>query len=158
MNGSKILAFREPIWPLFAETSFDYGKLPWSRKKFCWWKTSFFVKKFPWKIFFFCEKLSCLWKIYLVLKIFVCWKLSCLWKISFISLWRISLGVESTFKGTLLIVENFFDNENFLDCEKIIWLWKTSLRKENFLYYRKLPWLQKTSLIKESLLSWQQKK
>ena len=62
---------------------------------------------------------------------------------------------------TVLIVENFFCEENFLVCGKAPWLWKRSrkifLTVENFLRCGNYPWSRKISLIKENLLSWLQK-
>ena len=124
MNESKILAFREPFWSLFAEKFFDCvkilvcGKRPWSRKKRI--VGNFFVcGKFPWssKVF--------LWKISLTVEnLFVCGKF--MWsRKSF--LWKISFSVE-----------------NYLDCWQITWSRKVSLTVEKFLDQRNFPWQCKT--------------
>ena len=55
------------------------------------------------------------------------------------------------------LLKNLLFVENFRDCGKFPWLWKSSLTVEKFLDCEKVLWLWKSSLIKENLVSWLQK-
>ena len=125
LNGSKILAFREPFWSLFAENFFDCVKifvcvkLTWSRKKsfaenLAFWKF-FWSSKFLCKNFFGSRKLHCFWNSLLEIHG------------NFPQLWKISTTVEK-----------------FLVCWKVSLLWKSSLIVVKFLDQGKFPWLWKT--------------